>query len=79
CHPGVDRRADILPAEAPAEVARISPLTASVRDLSHLRAAWDAAHPDAPFDAPDITVTIPASFDPAARELTAEAAQAAGY
>ena len=79
CHPGVDRRAAILPAEAPAEVARISPLTASVRYLSHLRAAWDAAHPDAPFDAQDITVTIPASFDPAARELTAEAAQAAGY
>lgn len=79
CHPGVDRRADILPAEAPAEVARISPLTASVRYLSHLRAAWDAAHPDAPFDAQDVTVTIPASFDPAARELTAEAAQAAGY
>ncbi|MBP8923658.1 MAG: Hsp70 family protein, partial [Thauera sp.] len=79
CHPGVDRRADILPAEAPAEVARISPLTASVRYLSHLRAAWNAAHPDSPFDAQDITVTIPASFDPAARELTAEAAQAAGY
>ena len=79
CHPGVDRRADILPAEAPPEVARISPLTASVRYLSHLRAAWNAAHPEAPFDAQDITVTIPASFDPAARELTAEAAQAAGY
>jgi hypothetical protein len=79
CHPGVDRRADILPAEAPAEVARISPLTASVRYLSHLRAAWNAAHPDSPFDAQDITVTIPASFDPAARELTAEAAQLAGY
>ena len=79
CHPGVDRRADILPAEAPPEVARISPLTASVRYLSHLRAAWNAAHPEAPFDAQDVTVTIPASFDPAARELTAEAAQAAGY
>ena len=79
CHPGVDRRADILPAEAPDEVARISPLTASVRYLAHLRAAWNAAHPDSPFDAQDITVTIPASFDPAARELTAEAAQAAGY
>ena len=79
CHPGVDRRADILPAEAPPEVARISPLTASVRYLSHLRDAWDAAHPDAPFAAQDITVTIPASFDPAARELTAEAAQQAGY
>ena len=79
CHPGVDRRADILPAEAPPEVARISPLTASVRYLSHLRAAWNAAHPEAPFDAQDVTVTIPASFDPPRRELTAEAAQTAGY
>ena len=79
CHPGVDRRAAILPSDAPAEVARISPLVASIRYLSHLKEAWDAAHPDAPFTAQDVTVTIPASFDPAARELTAEAAQAAGF
>ncbi|MDD2712211.1 MAG: Hsp70 family protein [Simplicispira sp.] len=78
CHPGVDRRGAILPAEAPPEVARISPLEASIRYLSHLRAAWDAAHPEAPLAEQDVTVTIPASFDPAARELTAEAAQAAG-
>ena len=78
-HTGVDRRGAILPAEAPPEVARISPVEASVRYLSHLRAAWNAQHPEAPFDAQDITVTIPASFDPAARELTAEAAQAAGF
>ncbi|MGN6650491.1 Hsp70 family protein [Trinickia sp.] len=79
CHPGVDRRAAILPADAPAEVARISPLEASVRYLNHLREAWNHAHPDAPFDEQDITVTIPASFDPAARELTGQAASAAGY
>ncbi|MBP6598801.1 MAG: Hsp70 family protein [Giesbergeria sp.] len=78
CHPGVDRRSALLPAEAPPEVARISPLEASIRYLSHLRAAWDAQHPDAPLATQDVTVTIPASFDPAARELTAEAAQAAG-
>ncbi|WP_454710688.1 Hsp70 family protein [Cupriavidus nantongensis] len=79
CHPGVDRRAAILPADAPPEVARVSPLEASVRYLTHLREAWDQAHPEAPFGEQDITVTIPASFDPAARELTAEAAAAAGY
>ncbi|QRQ86027.1 Hsp70 family protein [Cupriavidus oxalaticus] len=79
CHPGVDRRAQILPADAPPEVSRVSPLEASVRYLSHLREAWNQAHPDAPFGEQDITVTIPASFDPAARELTAEAAAAAGY
>lgn len=79
CHPGVDRRSPLLPADAPAEVSRISPLTASIRYLEHLRWAWEQAHPEAPFDQQDITVTIPASFDPAARELTAEACRAAGF
>lgn len=79
CHPGVDRRAAILPADAPEEVTRVSPLDASVRYLSHLREAWNLARPDAPFEQQDLTVTIPASFDPAARELTAEAAAAAGF
>ena len=79
CHPGVDRRAAILPSDAPPEVTRVSPLESSVRYLTHLREAWDHAHPDAPFGEQEVTVTIPASFDPAARELTAEAAQAAGY
>ncbi|WP_432260299.1 Hsp70 family protein [Cupriavidus sp. TMH.W2] len=79
CHPGVDRRAPILPNDAPPEVTRVSPLEASVRYLTHLREAWDQAHPEAPFGEQDVTVTIPASFDPAARELTAEAAAAAGY
>ena len=79
CHSGVDRRAGILPFDAPPEVARVSPLEASTRYLTHLRQAWDNAHPEAPFEQQDVTVTIPASFDPAARELTAEAARAAGY
>lgn len=78
-HAGVDRRAGILPADAPAEVERISPLAASTHYLQHLREAWNHRHPEAPFDQQAVTVTIPASFDPAARELTAEAAQAAGY
>ncbi|MFC5513891.1 Hsp70 family protein [Massilia jejuensis] len=79
CHPGVDRRAAILPSDAPDEVTRVSPLEASTRYLAHLRRAWDNAHPEAPFDQQQVTVTIPASFDPGARELTAEAARNAGY
>ena len=79
CHAGVDRRAAILPHDAPAEVGRVSPLDASTRYLEHLRSAWDPAHPEAPFVEQDVTVTIPASFDPAARELTVEAARLAGY
>jgi hypothetical protein len=78
CHAGVDRRAAILPNDAPPEVARLSPLEASLRYLAHLRAAWDLAQPEAPFAEQEIVVTIPASFDPAARELTAEAARTAG-
>ncbi|TXG00469.1 Hsp70 family protein [Massilia arenae] len=79
CHPGVDRRAAILPQDAPEEVTKVSPLAASTRYLEHLRQAWNAAHPEAPFDQQSVTVTIPASFDPAARELTAEAARQAGF
>lgn len=77
-HSGVDRRAPILPPDAPQEVERLSPLQASIRYLEHLRDAWNYAHPEAPLERQEVTVTIPASFDPAARELTAEAAQAAG-
>ncbi|MFC0169732.1 Hsp70 family protein [Pseudoduganella danionis] len=79
CHAGVDRRAAILPNDAPEEVQRVSPLEASTRYLSHLRQAWEQVHPEAPFGEQAVTVTIPASFDPGARELTADAARAAGY
>jgi hypothetical protein len=79
CHAGVDRRAAILPAEAPEEVPHSSPLDASIRYLDHLRNAWNHAHPDAPLEEQELTITIPASFDPAARELTVEASRAAGY
>lgn len=75
----VDRRKPILPWGAPDEVAKISPVEASRRYLEHLVAAWEHAHPDAPFAAQSIALTVPASFDAAARELTREAALAAGF
>lgn len=78
CHPGVDRRAPILPVDAPEEVQKVSPLQASIRYLEHLRDAWNYAHPDAPLSEQETTLTVPASFDPAARELTAEAAKVVG-
>jgi len=79
CHAGVDRRAAILPLEAPEEVPHTSPLDTTVRYLEHLRDAWNHQHPDALLREQELTITIPASFDPAARELTAEAARTAGY
>ncbi len=78
CHSGVDCRSAILPVEAPEEVKRISPLEASIRYLEHMKAAWDYEHPDAPLEKQDLVITVPASFDPAARELTAEAARTTG-
>jgi len=75
---GVDRRADILPFQADEEVPKVSPVTASRLYLEHLVAAWDHAHPDAPLAKQVVVLTVPASFDAAARELTREAALAAG-
>ncbi len=77
-HDGVDRSADFLPWHGDADVPRMSPVTASSRYLAHLRAAWDHAHPDQPLDQQDIVITLPASFDEVARELTIQAAKEAG-
>ncbi|HJQ83905.1 MAG TPA: Hsp70 family protein, partial [Candidatus Binatia bacterium] len=77
CHGGVDRTAAILPWSAPADVARISPVEASARVLAHVREAWDAHFP-APLATQDVVLTVPASFDEVARELTLEAARLAG-
>jgi len=78
CHAGVDCKAPILPAEAPDEVKRVSPFLATTAYLQHLRDAWQSLHPHAPLDQQDVVITVPASFDPAARELTVEAARAVG-
>lgn len=78
CHPGVDRRAGIIPLDAPEEIEKVSPLQASIRYLEHLRDAWNFQHPDAPLAQQAVTITVPASFDPAARDLTAEAARTIG-
>jgi molecular chaperone DnaK (HSP70) len=78
CHPGVDRRAAILPWQAPEEVQRISPLDASARYLEHLRDAWDHTFKKDKLEHQSVVVTVPASFDAAARDLTLEAAKKAG-
>ena len=74
----VDRRQPIVPYGAPAEVDKISPVSASQRYLEHLIAAWNQKFPDAPAANQLVVLTVPASFDAAARELTREAALAAG-
>jgi molecular chaperone DnaK (HSP70) len=90
-HPGVDRRSALLPLRALGEgstddIPRISPVEAAARVLTHLREAWEATHSyemdddGAPLKLADqsVTLTVPASFDPQARELTVQAAADAG-
>jgi molecular chaperone DnaK (HSP70) len=82
CHGDVDRRAAILPWEAEPADRVCSPVQASAEYLGHLRAAWNhemaAGRPELRLEHQDIVLTLPASFDEEARELTLEAAQAAG-
>lgn len=77
-HDGVDRSAALLPWHGERDVSRHSPVEISARYLLHLRRAWNAAHPDEPLEAQDVVITLPASFDEVARELTVAAARQAG-
>jgi hypothetical protein len=78
CHSRVDRHQPILPWNAPAEVPKVSPVTATQRYLEHIVAAWEAAFPESPIIQQHVVLTVPASFDASARDLTREAALKAG-
>lgn len=83
CHSGVDREAAILPWGAPAEARRVSPVEASAEYLRHIRDTWNHAlareDPSKRMEAQEVVLTVPASFDEAARELTVAAARKAGF
>jgi molecular chaperone DnaK (HSP70) len=81
----IDRTANILPREAEPPEPMVSPVEASARYLMHLRNAWNhamtaevATNPQQLFENQEIVLTVPASFDQEARELTVEAAREAG-
>jgi hypothetical protein len=78
CHSGVDRTAALLPWHGAADVERLSPVEVSARYLAHVRAAWDHRFPGEPLAEQDFVLTLPASFDEVARELTVKAAALAG-
>ena len=78
CHNGVDRTADLLPWQGAEDVDRLSPVTVSARYLQHFREAWDAKFPQHPLSDQDFVLTLPASFDEVARELTVKGARQAG-
>jgi len=81
-HPGVDRRAAILPWRAPETGRHVSPLEASTHYLRHLCDAWNhliaKKVAENRLERQEVILTVPASFDAVARELTVEAARAAG-
>ncbi|MEC7838429.1 MAG: Hsp70 family protein [Chlamydiota bacterium] len=79
CHSGIDRRENILPITENDNARKISPVDACSRFLSHLKEAWDHKMGDASFVDQQILITVPASFDPSARQLVQEAAENAGY
>jgi len=77
-HSGVDRRGALLPVDAPSDLERISPTEASYRILDHLFEAYRAGY-KRDLATEEVILTVPASFDAAARDLTIEAAIAAGF
>ena len=77
-HPSVDHSADILPWGSGDDIAKVSPIAASASYLAHIRTVWGHRFPDAPLEHQTLVITVPASFDEAARSLTLEAARIAG-
>ncbi len=82
CHPGVDREAAILPWGSPTEARKVSPVEATADYLAHIRDAWNhhfaAKDEMLRLERQEVILTVPASFDEAARELTVLAARQAG-
>jgi hypothetical protein len=80
-HHATDRRAKFLPQGTrdldPAD--QLSPVGALALLLKKLADAWNATHPEAPLAEQEVAVTVPASFDPAAQQLTLEATREAGF
>jgi DNA-K related protein/Hsp70 protein len=81
-HSGVDRTAKLLPWTAPPDVERISPVEASARYLKHIVDGWNhlmaAGQEDQRLENLPVVITVPASFDEVARNLTVAAAKQAG-
>jgi molecular chaperone DnaK (HSP70) len=80
-HAAVDRMAPILPWGAPEDaddLPRLSPVDAATRILTHIQKTWNEAFPNYPLENQEVVLTVPASFDEDARELTVEASRRAG-
>ncbi len=81
CHSNADRRAKILPWGSGEDVLKISPIQATAAYLDHIRRSWNSSKGDEDdlyLENQLVIVTVPASFDEVARDLTVEAATMAG-
>ena len=82
CHTGVDRNKPILPWEGDADQPKLSPVAASAVILRHMKETWNHTmareNPALQLENQEIVLTVPASFDVVARNLTVEAAEMAG-
>jgi molecular chaperone DnaK (HSP70) len=81
CHGRVDREAPILPRSAGDDTPKVSPVAATAAYLEHMRQAWNhhwGQDEDLYLEHQNLIVTVPASFDEVARDLTARAAAMAG-
>lgn len=82
CHPRAERQAPILPWQSEVAEQKISPVDAAAEYLRYLMRLWNATvgskDETCEFSRQKIIVTVPASFDPSARNLTLEAIERAG-
>ncbi len=86
CNTMVDRNKPILPWECPDKEAKKSPVDASAAILAHIRNAWNSemavesgtVREELLMENQEIMLTVPASFDAVARDLTVKAAEMAG-
>lgn len=78
CHTRVKADEQVLPVDALEEVEKVSPAQVTEWYIEHLVNAWNHQFPDAPMADQQVVITVPASFDPAARAITEDAAQKAG-
>jgi len=83
CHTGVDRNKAILPWEGLEDRPKLSPVEASAAILRHIKESWDytmAKDDDSlRLENQEVYLTVPASFDAVARNLTIKAAEMAGF
>lgn len=82
CHPRIDRQEAILPWQSEAVADKISPVAAATEYLLYLISVWNSVmlpkDESFEFHRQKVIVTVPASFDPSARNLTLEAIEKAG-